>query len=290
MSSNTPQPYGEVYDLGYQHYSGERLGRSHAIRALTVYSIKRGLGIKKKWTSKIMPVLLYTAAFVPAIIVAGILAFAPSGVTFNYHNLHEIVGVVLLIFAAALAPEMLCDDRRENVISLYFARSITRFDYLSSKLLAMAILMGTIAYGPALLLFLARVFLAGDPIGYFFDHLGDLGRIAVNGALAATFLAAIGLSVASFTNRKGVATGLFIGGAFVLIGIAEALFNAIESDVRNVVIFLSPISLIDATSAWIFDATQEPIAQLSGIYYAGAMLVVIGLAAGIMYRRYLSED
>jgi ABC-2 type transport system permease protein len=290
VSSNTPQPYGEVYDLGYQHYTGERLGRAHAIRALTLYSVKRGLGIKKKWTSKIMPVLLYTAAFVPAIIVAGILAFAPTGVSFNYHNLHEIVGIVLLVFAAGLAPEMLSDDRRENVLSLYFARSITRVDYLLSKLLAMAILMGTIAYGPSLLLFLARVLLAGDPIGYFFDHLGDLGRIAVNGALAATFLSAIGLAVASYTNRKGVATGLIIGGAFVLIGISEALFNAIESDARDYVIFLSPVSLIDATSAWIFDSTPERIAQLSGIYYAGAMLVVIGLAAGIMYRRYLVEE
>lgn len=290
MANNTPQPYGEVYDLGYQHYTGQRLGRSHAVRALTLYSIKRGLGIKKKWTSKIMPVLLYTAAFIPAIIVSGILAFAPGEINFNYHNLQDIVGIVLLIFAAALAPEMLSDDRRENVLSLYFSRSITRLDYLLAKLLAMAILMGTLAFGPALLLFFANVFLAGSPISYFFDHLGDLGRILINGTLASTFLAAISLAVAAHTNRKGVATGLIIGGSLVLSGIAEALYEALDSDARDYVIFISPFDLVQAFSAWIFDAGSPRLAQLSGSIYAIAMLVVIGLTAGIMYRRYLAED
>ncbi|HUG16135.1 MAG TPA: ABC transporter permease subunit [Thermomicrobiales bacterium] len=290
MASDTPRPYGEVYDLGYQHYSGPRLGRSHAIRALTIYSIKRGLGIKKKWTSKIMPALLYTGAFMPAVIVSGILAFAPTGVSFGYHNLFQIVSLVLFVFAAALAPEMLSDDRRENVLALYFARSITRVDYLLSKLFAMAILMGTMIYGPAALLFAANVLLAGDPIAYFFDHLGDLGRIAVSGALAAAFLAAIGLAVAAHTNRKGVATGLIIGGAFVLAGIAAALFNALDSNARDYVIFLSPMDLMEATSAWIFGNSPPGMAALAGVYHAAAMLVVIGLAAGIMYRRYLAED
>jgi ABC-2 type transport system permease protein len=290
VADNTPQPYGEIYDLGYQHYTGNRLGRSHAIRALTLYSIKRGLGIKKRWTSKIMPVLLYTAAFLPAVIVSGILAFAPSGLTFNYHNLQGLVGIVLLIFAAALAPEMLSDDRRENVLSLYFSRAITRLDYLMSKLLAMAVLMGTMALGPPFLLYVANVLLAGDPISYFFDHLGDAGRIIANGALAATFLSAIALSVAAYTNRKGIATGLIIGGAFVLNGIALALHNALDEGLREYVIFISPPDLVEATSAWIFDASPPRLADLAGGFYAGAMVVVIGLAAGVMYRRYLDED
>ncbi|HBY46393.1 MAG TPA: hypothetical protein DEG70_09105, partial [Chloroflexi bacterium] len=141
------QPYGEVYDLGYKHYDGERLGRAHAIRALIVWSMKRGLGIRKRWTSKIMPALLYVAAYSPALIVAGILAFLPTQVDFSYGSLAGFISMALLIFAAGLAPEMLSDDRRENVLALYLARAITPVNYLLAKIAAMIILMATIAFG-----------------------------------------------------------------------------------------------------------------------------------------------
>ena len=52
-----PQPYGEVFDRGYQHYTGERLGRSYAVRRLIIFSIRGGLGIKKRWTAKILPAI-----------------------------------------------------------------------------------------------------------------------------------------------------------------------------------------------------------------------------------------
>src|SRR5687767_5497807 len=153
MVSNQPpvatpaQPYGEIYDLGYKHYDGKRLGRAHAIRALVIYSIKRGLGIKKKWTAKLIPLGLYAVAFIPAFIVAGIKAFVPSDdFTYSYHDLNDFIGLTLFIFAAALGPEMLSDDRRENVLGLYFSRALTRLDYLLAKITAMGILLGTIAF------------------------------------------------------------------------------------------------------------------------------------------------
>ena len=39
--------YGEVYDRGYRHYDGPRLGRGHAIWALVLYSMKRAVVLKK---------------------------------------------------------------------------------------------------------------------------------------------------------------------------------------------------------------------------------------------------
>ena len=54
-ATDQPGRYGEVYDRGYKHYEGERLGRRQAFRALTRYSISRSLGIRKRWTAKIVP-------------------------------------------------------------------------------------------------------------------------------------------------------------------------------------------------------------------------------------------
>ncbi|HET6494417.1 MAG TPA: hypothetical protein VFH61_03515 [Thermoleophilia bacterium] len=35
QAMNEPARYGEVYDRGYKHYEGERLGPPQAFRALT---------------------------------------------------------------------------------------------------------------------------------------------------------------------------------------------------------------------------------------------------------------
>ena len=66
------QRYGEIYDRGYQHYLGKRLGRGHAIWALVTYSMKRAMGIKKSWTAKVIPFILYLAAIGTVLIVIGI--------------------------------------------------------------------------------------------------------------------------------------------------------------------------------------------------------------------------
>ncbi|HYI15301.1 MAG TPA: hypothetical protein VEX37_07920 [Thermomicrobiales bacterium] len=298
MVSNQPpattpaQPYGEIYDLGYKHYDGKRLGRSHAIRALIVYSIKRGLGIKKKWTAKIIPLILYAIAFIPAFIVAGIKAFVPSDdFTYSYHDLNDFIFLTLFIFAAALGPEMLSDDRRENVLGLYFSRALTRLDYLLAKIAAMGLLLGTIAFGPPLLLFIANVLLADNPITYFFDHIGDLGRIAAYGTLASAYLGAISLAIAAYTNRKGVAGAIFIGGILMITGIANALFQALDSGIGDYIILVDPFDLVVALSAWIWsEPTNMDMADLPGIAYGLAVLATVGLSAVLMYRRYLADE
>jgi len=298
MASNQPpvttpaQPYGEIYDLGYKHYEGKRLGRTHAIKALIIYSMKRGLGIKKKWTAKLIPIGLYVTAFVPAFIVAGIKAFVPTDdFVYSYHDLNDFISLTLLIYAAALGPEMLSDDRRENVLSLYFSRSLTRLDYLLAKVAAMGILLGTIAFGPPLLLFLANVLLADNPISYFFNHVEDIGRILAYGVLVSAYLGSISLAIAAFTNRKGVAGAIFIGGLLMVTGIANALFDALDAAVGDYIILFDPFDLIIALSAWVWgEPTNMRIADLPGYWYGFAVLVTIALAGTLMYRRYLADD
>ncbi|HMM42330.1 MAG TPA: ABC transporter permease subunit [Thermomicrobiales bacterium] len=291
MSADRPtQPYGEVYDLGYRHYEGERQGRAHAVRALIIYSMKRGLGIRKRWTSKIIPALLYAAAYAPALIVAGILAFLPDQVDFGYGDLAGFISTALLIFAAGLAPEMLSDDRRENVLALYFSRAITRADYLLAKVAAMGILMATIAFGPMLLLFIARVLLADSPISYFGDHVGDLGRIAAWGAIVCVYYTAIGLAIAALVDRKGIASAVFIGGIFLVAAVANALFQATSGTLRDYLVLISPLDLIDAITEWILGGATGDMANLKGPVYLVGVAAVIVVAALIMYRRYLAEE
>jgi len=298
------QPYGEGFDRGYQHYTGLRLGRQHAIRALIWYSIKRGLGIKKRWTAKLIPFILYVGAFAPAVIVVALLAFVQSAtpgqdsVTFGYADLNGFTAFILLVFAAACAPEMLCDDRRENVLSLYFSRAITRLDYLTAKITALAILMGTIAFGPALVLFFGKTLLDDNPLSAFAHSLDDLGRIVVFGVLVSIYWAAIGLGIAAFTNRKGVAAAIFNGAVFIVTALANALYDALDSSIRRYLVVVSPIDLLQAISNWLFgvassgNGSNVDLSQVDvpSIVLVAGVLGMAALSALIMYRRYLADE
>jgi ABC-2 type transport system permease protein len=291
------QPYGEVFDRGYQHYTGPRLGRSYAIRRLVIYSIRRGLGIKKRWTAKILPFLMYIIAYLPAIVIIGILAFVPlddlDGLGFD--SLYGVLELIILIYAAALAPEMLCDDRRENTLHLYFARPLTRLNYLSAKVIAMSILMATIVFGPPLLLHLGITLVDDSPVSYFVNNLQDLLKIAVYGVLLSAFFAAISLIVATFTTRKGIASAIVIIGVIILTSISNAFYETLNNDTwRGYLVFLSPFDYIDALRRWVFlEDTQNQMVMTSDV--PGALiglwvLVVVAVAVFVMQRAYLSEE
>lgn len=297
MAAEQPvqQPYGEVFDRGYQHYAGERLGRAHAVRALIIYSIKRGLGIKKKWTAKILPIILYAIAFIPAMVIIALLAFLPAeelGIGFG--SLYGTIETVILIFAAALAPEMLADDRRDNVLSLYFSRPITRWNYLGAKVAAMSFLMGTIVFGPPLLLYFGLILTADSPVSYFFDHIGTLLKIFGYGVLLAAFFSALGLIIAQFTTRKGIAAAVLIVGTLLLTGIANAFFEALDDQSwRGFLLFVSPLEYTSAARLWIFDGDTTRFSEatdIPGVFYIVYAIAVVAIAMYMMHRRYETEE
>ena len=88
----------------------------------------------------------------------------------EYWDFFGFIFLIEGIFVATIAPEMLCGDRRENVLSLYFSRAITRFDYLLAKLVAAAILTLTISLVPCILYWLGRQFLDDSPMSAIKDN------------------------------------------------------------------------------------------------------------------------
>ena len=63
---------GSIYDLGYRHYTGPRLGRRHAVAAMYIQSLRSIFGIGRPFTSKIFPWLLLGASFLPALVQLGL--------------------------------------------------------------------------------------------------------------------------------------------------------------------------------------------------------------------------
>ena len=294
----TPAPsrYGEIYDRGYKHYEGPRLGRVQALWALVRYSMKRALGIKKGVGAKIIPILLYVAVVLPVIIDVGIRAFLPEASAFaTYDDFFAFIFIIEGIFVATVAPEMLCGDRQENVLALYFSRAITRADYLLAKLVATAILTLTVSLIPAVILWLGRQLLEDGPLGAMRDNLDDLGRILAAGVLIASYLGAIGLLISSFTGRKSIAVAIIVLGFMIAEALAGSLLFALDLDngIRRFVVFLSPSNTVGGFADELFHGgTGGPSDELglSAWAYAGGMVAVVLICGAVMYWRYVPDE
>jgi ABC-2 type transport system permease protein len=48
-------PSGVIHDIGYQRYTGPRLGRGYAIRSLYLHSLRTAFGLGRSAKAKIFP-------------------------------------------------------------------------------------------------------------------------------------------------------------------------------------------------------------------------------------------
>jgi ABC-2 type transport system permease protein len=286
-----PSRYGEVYDRGYKHYEGERLGRKHAFNALVRYSVARAMGIKKRWTAKIVPIILYVVALGTVIILIGIESFVPDTETMTYPEFFIFIFVIEGMFVATIAPEMLCPDRRENVLTLYFSRAITRLDYVLAKLGATAILTLTLSFVPVALLWLFRQLLADSPLSALKDNADQVLKLALTGGLIALYLGAVGLVIASFTGRKTIAVPCIIVGYVVTEGLVSAFGYALrDHSWSDYVYFLSPGDTSAKLAFSFFPDPEFTDIPFDWWAYAGAMLATIIIACAVMVWRYVPED
>lgn len=286
--------FGEVYDRGYQHYTGPRLGRTHAFRALTGYSMKRALGSKKRWTAKVVPVILYVSVALLVVIPLGIQAFIDSAEVLQYWDYFSVAWLILGVFVATIAPEMLCGDRREKTLILYFSRPITRLDYLLSKLLATGLLTLTITLVPLAIFWLGRQLLDDSPVRAMKDNLDDLWKIVVVSIVVSAYLGALGLVVSAFTGRKAIAVGVIIVAFLFSSALAGVLQNVFGTDSQKAWFgLISPARTIQQFVSGIWDHPIQDSqfgSPLDTWTYGAAMIVVVVICCAIMYWRYVPED
>ena len=290
MSASTGQ-YGEIFDRGYLHYSGPRLGQWHAIWALARYSMARALGIRRSWTAKIIPMLLYAAVAIPVLIAIGIRAFLPAFEFLDYASFFGAIFLLVGIFVAMIAPEMMSSDRHDRLLPLYFSRPIGRSSYVVAKLLAAGLLTLSMSVVPAAVLWVGNGLLAQEPLPALRDSLGDLGRIVIAGTMIAFYLGAIALMISSFTGRKSIAVGVIILG-FVLseslsLAISEALRD--QPDLARWLFAMSPSHTVATLVGRLFDE-PDLSADVPLNATLGVMAAVTAICCAVMFAWYRRRD
>ena len=233
MTSQTShEASAEVFDLGYQHYQGPREGRARARRALYLNGLRTTLGIGRGTMPKVLAILMFGAAIVPAVIMAVIASlFEPVADALPSHaDYYELVSLVLFLFAAIVGPELLCPDRRDGVIHLYLVRPITSTDYVAARWLALLTVTLALVYSGQLVLWLGLVLSASDPAEYLRENWLDIPRILGAGLVVGVFLTTAPLAVASFTNRRAYAAAFLIGLFIVSATVSGILTQCTETN------------------------------------------------------------
>jgi ABC-2 type transport system permease protein len=277
-----------LLDLGYRAYDGPRRRPAWAILTLAVFSARRVLGLGRGARHKVLPALTLVVAYVPALVSVGVAALLDSLLVddlITYGEYTFFIGSALALFAALVAPEALCPDRRSGMLGLYLAGPLDRNRYLAAKGAAVLAVMLTITLGPLLFMLAAFVLAGYGPTAGETPAL--LLRILASGVATAVLYASVSMAVSSFTTRRAAAA---VAVVLLLFVPAIAVRTAIDSTGAPDALDLLSLPFVASELSYrIFDEVHHegaPIEELSTWAIAAGLVAWTVAGAVVCWLRY----
>jgi ABC-2 type transport system permease protein len=277
-----------LYDLGYRGYDGPRERPARAILTLAEFTARRVLGLGRGGRHKVLPAITLAIAFLPALFSVAFAVFVSDIVAedlVSYGDYMFFIGSALALFAALVAPEALCPDKRTGMLGLYLAGPLDRTRYLVAKGAGVLAVMLLITLGPLLFMLLAYVLAGLGPSASETPKL--LARIFAAGTVTALVYAALSMAVSSFTSRRAAAA---VGVVLLLFVPASIVRPAIESaDAPKELDLLSSPFVVFELAYRIFGESSEeaePVTELSTWLVAGGVGGAILAGALVCWLRY----
>ncbi len=295
---------GVIHDIGYRRYTGARLGRGYATASLYTHGLRTAFGLGRSAGAKVFPwgvfgLLMGVAAILVA--VQSQIGAATGERIFQYWEYPTQVNLLVLLFCAVAAPELVSRDIRGGVLPLYFSRPLTRTDYPLAKWAALVSSDFLLLLAPLVLLFLGTAF-SGNDLGKVWDEFVLFNQGLVVAGLTAVLFSSIALVVSSLAGRRAVAAALTVG-LFILttpvLGVLQAVAwsqgPAPGSDLPGgsgltmfqLSFLVSPFTIVQGIGAWLFSAEQPFIGDFGPLYLGVTLAIVVGclLLTLLRYRK-----
>jgi ABC-2 type transport system permease protein len=301
---------GVIYDRGYRRYDGVRLGRPQIALALFWHSLRSSFGIGRGAKAKILPVIAFAGICLPAAVNAVGVARGGAPVVFYGTYTFPLRVVVMTIFVAVQAPELVSRDLRSHVLPLYFSRPLRRRDYPAAKYAAFTVACLLMIEIPLLLLYLGNIVSAQGSSGVWHQTRLLAGGLGV-GALWAVLLAAIGLALACLTAKRAYATGAVAIFFFLTWTLAQIIYSVAGHPVivhaspghglppgvaaaqavtsgQQLAGLISPFTVLDGVRQWLGGKVPGPMAPPGhyGAVYGVMFLVLLAASLTILAVRY----
>ncbi len=291
---------GTVFDIGYQSYTGPREGRNRARLSVIKDGVRTSLGLGRGALAKVLPWLFIGVLVFIAVIMALVagaadrLVGAEQAEQLNlpsHSDYYGIASIIFFVFAAVGAPELLCPDRREGVISLYLVRPLTGPDYICSRWCAFFVVMVAVAWLPQTILFVGLSMGDPQPAQYLLDNWLDIPRFLAAGIALAAYTTTLALLAAAFTTRRAYAA-VFLVGLFVITtpfttGLAAEIGGTTGQwismfNLSNIPVHVNDVIFGDVS----FITRAAPAAELSAWILVGWYFLWTLVPAGILWTRY----
>jgi ABC-2 type transport system permease protein len=295
MTAESAVPGGVIHDLGYRHYDGPRRGRGAIIRALYWHSLRTAFGIGRGAKAKIVPILAFGIMCLPAVANA-IAAARGGGRVIPYDTyIFRLRGLVMVIFVAAQAPELVSRDLRSHILPLYLCRPMRRLDYPLAKFAAFTAACLALVEIPLLLVYLGTIVNASGGAAIWRETRALIPGLLI-GALWALLFAAIGLVLASLTGRRAYATGaiaiyffLTWSLASILIGVTGGPGGQAAPLAARLAGLISPVTVLEGVRQWLGGTSFSPVPRPGGVgaVYGAMFLLLMAASLGGLAARYL---
>ncbi|MER7331387.1 MULTISPECIES: ABC transporter permease [unclassified Micromonospora] len=284
-----PEPTGVIHDIGYQRYTGPRLGRRQVFGALYLHGLRTAFGFGRSAKAKIFPWLVVG---IVTVVAAGLTAVRSQigEAVMTYAQFADNMSWLVIFFVAVVAPELVSRDLHSGVLPLYFSRPLPRSDYPLAKLLALVTALWLLLGGPQLVMFLGAAFTTDAGMRGVWNELLDLLPGLLYAGLWAVVFASVGLLVASLTGKRAFAAGGIVA-VFLMTTPVVGTLSIMPSQTINELAFLaSPSTLVRGVGDWtlgdLLPKGEEGlmIGDFGPVYAAAAVLLVGGCVALLLLR------
>jgi ABC-2 type transport system permease protein len=300
---------GVIHDIGYRNYEGSRIGRAGIVRALFWHSFRSAWGMGRGPKAKVVPTFAFVVMCLPAAVNAfvvsrtGIKVIAYDAYLYDYQ-------LVLVLYLAAITPELISRDIRNRTLPLYFSRPLRRSDYPVAKVGALIAALLALTALPQLLLYVGTISSLHGGSEVWAETRAFLPGLEI-AVLYSVVFAVVAAVLCCFTGRRAFATGavaIFFFGSWVVSSALVHLtgyqrhfvrtadggymaFNPAASTGSKVSGLLSPVNLLEGLRTWVVgharaEGPPVPYPGSFGVVYAAVTVGLVALCGFLLLRRY----
>jgi ABC-2 type transport system permease protein len=260
-----------IHDIGYQRYTGQRLGRGAVFGSIYVQGVRAAYGLGRTAKAKIFPWLVIAITILVAVIVAAVKAQVNVQLL-TYVQFADQMSWLVILFVAIVAPELVSRDLRSGVLPLYFSRPLRAADYVAAKFAALVTAVWLLLGGPQLIMFLGAALTTDKGMSGVWAEFTDVAPALLYSLLWAVVFAGIGLLVASVTGKRAFAAGGIVAVFLMTTPVVGVLSFLPSEAAQGMAGIASPMFLVGGVGSWLLPGT-------GGVVDVGAYGPVYGIAA-----------
>jgi ABC-2 type transport system permease protein len=246
---------GVIHDIGYQRYTGPRLGRAAVFGSIYQHGLRASFGLGRSAKAKIFPWGVAGVMVLVAVINAAVRSQTGTQL-FDYYQFNDSMSWLVIFFVAIVAPELVSRDMRSGVLPLYFSRPLRAADYIGAKIAALITAVWLLLGVPQFIMFLGAAFTTKTGMSGVWKELGILMPGWAYSLLWAFVFTGISLLIASLTGKRAFAAGGIVA-AFLVTTPVVGVLNVLPSDTSHHLSGLvSPMTLVSGVEIWLRHRTD----------------------------------